>query len=984
VGRQALEVTSVTAADPSLITFSPAPPFTIQPGGSQTVTLTINSVPTQDLETSLTITSNDPNQGERVVPIQISVLKSARMVVSPLIINLGGVAVGSSVDSVFNISNTGNDQLTGSVGVVSQNAQAFFSVFPESFDIDPGQERSIRVRIDPEIEGFLGAEIEVASNVDTVTVEVTARASGTTGGGDNGNGQPVTGISVTPLFIFYGSVAVDSTVSRTVIVRNGSSSTISGSANISGSGFRLLTSPLALPLQIAAGDSAEVTVRFTPDRVTDYVATLGITLNNQNQPAIPLNGAGRASTSASATINVQPQPLDFGVLRTGETDTRALTVLNQGSGTLTVFNIVSGESAFSLQNRAESSFDLGPGENKRIQIVVSPTRRGKITGTLTIQSNDAQNPNFPVTVQVDVEGAPGPTFRVITEPVDFGQVGFGERQEINLVIKNEGVAPGQIFGIRPDNNQVKVISQIPVTVQPDNTIAIVLVYSPLPYRSRDGEITLFSEDEGNPRFKVGWQASEVPVTAVEVLTTSPRDRDGDVGPDPFISVRFSEAILTYGRNFVAADVVIQPRPITRNWQKKWDITPDGRTLKFEGVQLEDDRVYRMTVISEIARSGNELIQPVDLVFSTGSTNVEDVGSISGVVSLAKPFVQLDGTAIIDTTQEVIGRVIAVDQNDQIVAETTITECGAYELDGLPPDDYKIYVEIEGEDRPINIGIDRNHDNIPDQVTIRPQEAFETFDMVVEDIELTDDAPGAIMFDGDPTAGYQPSSEVAADENDVVTVALYAQDVENLTRVDAVIEYDNTQLQFADFQMPTGGDEVAFLSTGDLDQAISASKAPVVDRQGDDVTVQPNQIRIQGKSLNGSQQNAVSGGCLFGLISFIKTGSTKLAKAAGKQVAAPEIKLKRITLFGVDKRKTIENAGTIVVTEGVSTGVPPNPGAPNPDFSGNGKVGFEDFVQLARAFSSKPGNPLYDAKIDLDSNGEIGFSDFVIFARAYGK
>ncbi|MDE3258698.1 MAG: M60 family metallopeptidase [Gemmatimonadota bacterium] len=61
-----------------------------------------------------------------------------------------------------------------------------------------------------------------------------------------------------------------------------------------------------------------------------------------------------------------------------------------------------------------------------------------------------------------------------------------------------------------------------------------------------------------------------------------------------------------------------------------------------------------------------------------------------------------------------------------------------------------------------------------------------------------------------------------------------------------------------------------------------------------------------------------------------------------------------------------------------------PSVANPDFDGDGTVGFGDFVQFAGRFGSKKGDAGYDARFDLDGNGTIGFSDFVIFARSFGK
>ena len=57
---------------------------------------------------------------------------------------------------------------------------------------------------------------------------------------------------------------------------------------------------------------------------------------------------------------------------------------------------------------------------------------------------------------------------------------------------------------------------------------------------------------------------------------------------------------------------------------------------------------------------------------------------------------------------------------------------------------------------------------------------------------------------------------------------------------------------------------------------------------------------------------------------------------------------------------------------------------NPDFDGNGTVGFDDFVQFAAKFGLSQDEDGYEARYDLDGNGSVGFSDFLIFAGAFGK
>ncbi len=59
-------------------------------------------------------------------------------------------------------------------------------------------------------------------------------------------------------------------------------------------------------------------------------------------------------------------------------------------------------------------------------------------------------------------------------------------------------------------------------------------------------------------------------------------------------------------------------------------------------------------------------------------------------------------------------------------------------------------------------------------------------------------------------------------------------------------------------------------------------------------------------------------------------------------------------------------------------------SPDPDFDGDGAVGFADFLLFVAQFGSSQGDAGYDARYDLNGDGSIGFGDFLIFANAFGK
>ena len=56
----------------------------------------------------------------------------------------------------------------------------------------------------------------------------------------------------------------------------------------------------------------------------------------------------------------------------------------------------------------------------------------------------------------------------------------------------------------------------------------------------------------------------------------------------------------------------------------------------------------------------------------------------------------------------------------------------------------------------------------------------------------------------------------------------------------------------------------------------------------------------------------------------------------------------------------------------------------PDFDGNDRVDFTDFLSFVSKFGMRQGDAGYDVRYDLDGDGEIGFGDFLIFAGSFGS
>ena len=86
--------------------------------------------------------------------------------------------------------------------------------------------------------------------------------------------------------------------------------------------------------------------------------------------------------------------------------------------------------------------------------------------------------------------------------------------------------------------------------------------------------------------------------------------------------------------------------------------------------------------------------------------------------------------------------------------------------------------------------------------------------------------------------------------------------------------------------------------------------------------------------------------------------------------------------GVPAAVEVGSGGSFVVLGGTAS-FPTEPVA-RTDFSGDGEVGFSDFITFASAFGKGSSDSDFDARIDLNDNGSVDFADFIIFAQLFGQ
>jgi hypothetical protein len=299
---------------------------------------------------------------------------------SPSSVSFGSVTVGSSKTVSVTIKNTGTSPLT--LRSQSVYAPAIFGYFGVTIPktLAAGASVVVSIRFAPTVTGTFSGYVLYTSDASNSSARFSLSGTGTTGGGT---------LSATPSSLGFGTVAIGTTNSQTVLLKNtGSGSMTISSATVSGTGFRM--SGVTVPLTLAAAQTKSFTVSFAPSAsgsVTGSV-TLKSTATNPTY-TIAVSGSGSATTR---TISLSTSSLNFGNETVGQSSTLGVSIKNTGNSSLTISAINVTASGFGV-NGGLIGATIAAGQTANLNVVFAPILAGSVTGKVSITSNATNSPN---------------------------------------------------------------------------------------------------------------------------------------------------------------------------------------------------------------------------------------------------------------------------------------------------------------------------------------------------------------------------------------------------------------------------------------------------------------------------------------------------------------------------------------------------------------------------------------------------------------
>jgi hypothetical protein len=457
---------------------------------------------------------------------------------SPSSVSFGDVTIGQSGTKTVTLTSTGNGILT--ISGISVQGNGFTASGPHlPISLSAGQSTTISVLFKPTASAVDSGTVTIASNAVEPSMTVALSGTGTT--------AATSVLSVSPSSVAFGTVSVGSEVTKTVqLASTGTASvTISGMA-FSGSGISV--SGLALPLTLAAGKDASLTITYKPSSAGTLAGSVSIA-SNASDPSEVVGLSGTATTSPTSALTATPSSIAFGNVVVGTQTTQTIRLTNSGTANVTVSGLAPSVAAVSVSGLSVP-MTLAPGTSANFTAAFKPTAASSVSGAITVTSN-ATDSSMPI----ELTGTGQAAIQQLTAnpaSVSFGNATVGSSNAKQVTVTNTGNVSTTISSAAVAGTGFSLSgSGSSVALNPGQSETYTVIFDPQTAASDTGTLSIASNAPGSP-MKVGLAGtgSTTPPTNHSVALSWDRSSSTVVG---YFVYRSSKPSGPYAKVNSAAD-----------------------------------------------------------------------------------------------------------------------------------------------------------------------------------------------------------------------------------------------------------------------------------------------------------------------------------------------------------------------------------------------------------------------------------------------
>jgi hypothetical protein len=495
IGSGDLVVISLTI-DGDFSVSGASPPEIVAPGDTLTLTVTYDPETAAADASTLSIASDDADEGTVDVPLSGTGLgPEARP--DALSHAFGTVAVGDSALWTLGMHNDGTTTLV--LSSASFDSSGFALLSPSlAATVAAGDSLELALAFVPGAARTYDVQLTVATN-DPDEEEIVIALSGT-------GAYPQAALAGGP--IAFGSVTVGAASDRTLRVRNLGADTLSVIEAATSPPFSV-TAP-SFPADVGPGDSLAVTVRYAPPETGGDSAGLFVTTDD---PASPTLDTSLSGTGVAPEVSLSASFLDFGIVHADSARTLAFVARNEGTSALTVSALALASGLRFDADAPATPFEIAAGDSEVIEVTFLASPVDAYADTLTIACDDADEALLDVALAAESAApevavhllwghAPNGNpleYDVTGGSCDLGSCRLGNSASRTFRVRNTGGYPMRITQASASPAAFAASGIVlPATVPAGEFAAVAVTFTPAATGSAAGTLTLGTNDRETP------------------------------------------------------------------------------------------------------------------------------------------------------------------------------------------------------------------------------------------------------------------------------------------------------------------------------------------------------------------------------------------------------------------------------------------------------------------------------------------------------
>ncbi len=320
------------------------------------------------------------------------------------------------------------------------------------------------------------------------SLSVLIGCQGVSAGGGSGQKQASTlSLSLVTSTLDFGSLAAGSSKTLTITATNSGPDSVTVSSAAISTQYFALVSP-SLPVSVAAGQSATISIVFTPNAAGTFNATLSINSDASNSVMnISLTGTATGISAGQLTLN--PTGDDFGNVTLGTKSSQTVTITNVGGSSVNISQVSVSGAGFQLTG-ISLPLTLNPSQSTTLVVSFAPQLSGNASGTLTITS-DASNSSL--TSALSGSGISPGTLGSNPASLNFGSVTVGSKQALTETVTNTGGTSVTISQVSISGAAFSLSGiTAPVTLTAGQTATFTVTFMPTSATNASGSVSVVS------------------------------------------------------------------------------------------------------------------------------------------------------------------------------------------------------------------------------------------------------------------------------------------------------------------------------------------------------------------------------------------------------------------------------------------------------------------------------------------------------------